>query len=224
MLTIVTRFGWRKALRRSKICTNRFILGCYLLVVQLPPLLLEGWRKLCHSFVDTNGQKRNFFLQKLVCAGLCAFLSYPLVSFRCFTYSFLLIWYLPICLLTCESYLLYSIFPLCLIWRVMPGPSRLCLWSHVIRFASYSLNSLLHLPKKNNEKKKTSISIVEQHVWRFRKCSGISIFRISEGNKHWLEKSDKMLLSFSYNQKLGFGIHILAYFCSFLFALSRYSW
>jgi len=154
MLTIVTRFGWRKALRRSKICTNRFILGCYLLVVQLPPLLLEGWRKLCHSFVDTNGQKRNFFLQKLVCAGLCAFLSYPLVSFRCFTYSFLLIWYLPICLLTCESYLLYSIFPLCLIWRVMPGPSRLCLWSHVIRFASYSLNSLLHLPKKNNEKKK----------------------------------------------------------------------
>lgn len=169
--------------------------------------------------------KEKFCLQKLVCAGLCAFLSYPLVSFRCLTYSFLLIWYLPICLLTCESYLLYSIFPLCLIWRVMPVPSRLCLWSHVIRFASYSLNSLLHLPKKNNEKKKKLPFPSWNNMFGDLESVVESRFFESprETNIGW-KKSCKMLLSFSYNQKLGFGIHILAYFCSFLFALSRYSW
>jgi len=34
---------------------------------------------------------------------VCFHQLYPLVSFRCFIYSFLLIWYLPICLLTCEK-------------------------------------------------------------------------------------------------------------------------
>lgn len=56
----------------------------------------------------------------------------------------------------------------------MPVPSRLCLWSHVIRFASYSLNSLLHLPKKNNEKKKnfhfhrgTTCLAIQKVQWNF---------------------------------------------------------
>ena len=138
-----------KALRRAKICTYRFILWLLLVNNASSSLIaLQVWWKLCHSFVDdTNGQKISFVCRDKF-AQVWAIFLVTLVSFRCFAYSFLLIWYLPICFLTYESYLLYSVFPLCLIWRVVLMPYCLCLWSHVIQLASYSLNSLLDLPKK----------------------------------------------------------------------------
>lgn len=104
----------KKALHRAEICTNCSILACYLVDNAISSKFMDGVNLVIRLLIQTVKRESSFVgtnLHRIVCFHQL----YPLVSFRFFIYSCLLIWYLPICLLTCESYLLYSIFLWCLI-------------------------------------------------------------------------------------------------------------
>lgn len=92
-------------------------------------------------------------------------------------------------------------------FSLMPG--CLCLWSYMLYSARKpQLEFPPSSPGKSNKK---------NQLRREGNAVESQIFRTSKGNKTWLEKSGKIPLSFSCNQKLGFVIHIG--FCLFTLTL-----